>query len=164
MPINKLRPGAFQREAILDAIGYTPANEAEIQGQIEELLSSSNTSTYVFEGTTQNQNETEIFLNGELNNRLLIATNKTIYYSIDATAKTADNSDFVALTIKGVATNKDDVVIDVGSLYEVIIVRTDSRVAVDIEGNNTNKSISVLVTGVENKTFNWKAQATVLEV
>lgn len=118
----------------------------------------------LFEGNTTNSIEQEIFVGGELNNRLLVAAGTSIYYTIDISCRRTDGTDFAAFTLKGVAANSGGTVEDIGSIYEIVVVRTDAAISVDVRANSGTGSLGVYVTGVMNKAFKWNAQLTVVEV
>ena len=116
-------------------------------------------------GTTTNSTETEIFVDGVSNSRIAVTDNKVSLYTIDIVARrTDDPADSAAWTLKAVAKRVSGTTSDVGNVYEIVIVRTDSNLAVDVRSDNTNDTLNIYVTGVTGKTFNWKASVTVVEV
>lgn len=120
---------------------------------------------YVLTGTTTNNTETEIFINGVSNNRISVPLNKTVYYTADIVCRRTDASgDHAAFYIKGVATNNAGTVSDVGLIYEVGITKTDPVFAVDFRADNTNDSVNLYVIGNTGKTLQWKCAVTALEV
>lgn len=142
--------------------------------QLESALSISQSSgggtsiysgEYVLSGTTTNSTETEIFVGGVSNSRIVVPTDKTVSYTADIVCRRTDSSgDHAAFSIRGVATNTAGTVTDVGSLYEILVARTDAAFAVDIRADDTNNSINIYVTGNTGKTVSWKCAITVLEV
>jgi hypothetical protein len=129
-----------------------------------ENTSSQPSNVFFFEGTTTDSAEKELFVNNELNNRLLVTTGTSIYYTIDISCRRTDGSDFAAFTLKGVVANSGGTVVDIGSIYEIVVVRTDVALSVDARANTSTGSLEVYVTGVLNKAFKWNAQLTVVEV
>lgn len=120
---------------------------------------------YVLTGTTTNNSETEIFINGVSNSRITVPLNKTVYYTADIVCRRTDASgDHAAFYIKGVATNNAGTVSDVGLIYEVGITKTDPAFAVDFRADNTNDSVNLYVIGNTGKTLQWKCAVTALEV
>lgn len=121
---------------------------------------------YVLSGTTTNATETEIFVNGIASSRIPVTTNTVLYYDADITCRRTDVSgDYAAFFLKGLATSSpSNIVSDVGAIYEVVVVRTDANFLVDIQANNTNKSLNVLVKGVAGKTISWKCVINTIEV
>lgn len=120
---------------------------------------------YVLTGSTTNNTETEIFINGISNSRILVPLNKTVYYTADIVCRRTDTSgDHAAFYIKGVATNVSGVVSDVGLIYEVGVTKTDPVFAVDFRADNTNDSVNLYVIGNTGKTLQWKCAVTALEV
>jgi hypothetical protein len=123
------------------------------------------TNTYVLTGTTTNATQTEIFVNGVANSRIPIATNVTAYYTMDIAARRTDVvGECAAFYLKSLATNVNGTVSDVGSVYEVVVSRSDTNYLVDLKADNTTKSMTVLVNGVAGKTINWRAVVTTVEV
>ena len=136
--------------------------DASSGGSTSVQQSSSNVS--LFEGTTTNAIEKELFVNNELNNRLLVNIGTSIYYTIDISCRRTDGTDYAAFTLKGVAANLSGTVEDIGSAYEIIVVRTDPTLSVDARVNTSTGSLGIYVTGVINKAFKWNAQLTMVEV
>lgn len=120
---------------------------------------------YVFSGVSTGNTETELFINGVLNNRMLVPLNKTIYYTADIVCRRTDTpTDHAAFYVKGVATNTGGTVTDVGLIYEVVVARTDAAFAVDFRADDTNDSVNFYVTGNTGKTLSWRCALTILEV
>lgn len=120
---------------------------------------------YTFLGSTTNAVETEIFINGASNNRITINYDFFMYYTIDIVCKgTGSTTDLAAFYLKGAAVNRADVVSDAGSLYEVVVTRSDANILVDVRADNTNKTLNIYVTGVSGKSFSWKAIVTTVEI
>lgn len=143
-----------------------------VQLDAQVVISSGATATpsiysgeYQLTGTTADSTETEIFVDGISNSRILVPINKTVYYTADIVCRRTDASgDYAAFYIKGVATNLSGTVSDVGLVYEVNVVKTDAAFAVDFRADNTNDSVNLYVTGNTGKTLQWKCAVTALEV
>ena len=120
---------------------------------------------YVLTGTTTNATETEIFVSPTFT-RIPVAANTVVYYTADITCRRTDVSgDYGSFFLKGVAANSSaGVVTDVGLIYELIVARTDANFLVDLQADNTNKSVKVLVTGATGKTLSWKCVINTVEV
>lgn len=142
---------------------WVDASSSE-SSSLESNLPTQPSNIFFFEGTTTNAIEKELFVNNELNNRLLVSTGTSIYYTIDISCRRTDGTDYAAFTVKGVAANSSGIVADIGSIYEIIVVRTDAALNVDARVDTSTGSIGVYVTGVINKAFKWNAQLTVVEV
>lgn len=142
------------------ALIWDDANSKFVPGDV----SSGGPLIYNLEATTTDATETELFIGGVSGQRVPVATDKTIYYTIDLVARRTNGNDFAAITLKGVASNTGDSVIDIGSIYEIIVVKTDGSITVDARADDTNNSIGIYVTGIAEKTFAWKAQISVIEV
>ena len=128
-------------------------------------VNSAYTNQYTLTGTTTGNTETEIFVNGVNNSRILVTANTGNFYTIDYTAKSNTYGDFAAFYVKGiVSSNTTNFVSDQGSIYENIIVRTDSTWLVDARANNATKTLNVYVQGGTNKNVSWKAIVTTMEI
>jgi hypothetical protein len=138
---------------------YFIGNGSQLTG-----LPESYSNVYFLQGTTSNNTETELFVNGELGNRITVPVDSSMYYTIDITCRRTDGSDFAAFTLKSVVSNAGNTVTDVGAVYEIVVARTDASISVDARADDANNSIGVYVTGVTGKSFTWKAQVTVVEV
>ena len=120
---------------------------------------------YVLTGTTTGNVETEIFVSPTFT-RIPVAANTVVYYTADITCRRTDVSgDYGSFFLKGVAANSSTgVVSNVGLIYELIVARTDANFLVDLQADNTNKSVKVLVTGATGKTLSWKCVINTVEV
>jgi hypothetical protein len=124
----------------------------------------SGNSGVILQGTTTNATETELFVDGESDNRIVIPTDTSVYYNVELVCKRTNGVDFAAISLKGMAANTGGTTEDIGSIYEVITVRTDVGISVDtrvISGTNT---LGLFVTGVAGKNFSWKANVTLVGV
>jgi hypothetical protein len=120
---------------------------------------------YVLTGTTTGNAETEIFVSPTFT-RIPVAANTVVYYTADITCRRTDVSgDYGSFFLKGVAANSSTgVVSNVGLIYELIVARTDANFLVDLQADNTNKSVRVYVTGAIGKTLSWKCVINTVEV
>ena len=120
---------------------------------------------YVLFGTTSNNTETEIFVGGVSNSRIPIATNSTMNYTLDITARRTDADGYSAgYQLKGVVDNNSGTVADVGDVYEIIIAEDDADLTIDATADNTNKSLKVTVTGQSGHTYKWMCAVKTYEV
>ena len=120
---------------------------------------------YVLFGTTTNNTETEIFVGGVSNSRIPIATNSTMNYTLDITARRTDADGYSAgYQLKGVVDNNSGTVADVGDVYEIIIAEDDADLTIDATADNTNKSLKVTVTGQSGHTYKWMCAVKTYEV
>jgi hypothetical protein len=125
--------------------------------------SSSFSNQYVLTGTTSNSTETEILVNGST--RIPVATNKSVNYIVNIAARRTDTpGDYAMFELQGIAANSSGTVSDIGSVYEVIVARTNAGYLVDARADDTNNSINIYVTGVTGHTISWKASVQVVEV
>ena len=120
---------------------------------------------YTLTGSTTDATETEIFIGAVSNSRIGITNNTFVYYTVDIVSKgTGSTTDLAAFYLKGAAVNRSTVVSDTGSLYEVVVTRSDANMLVDVRADNTNKTLNLYVTGVSGKAFSWKAIVTTVEI
>jgi hypothetical protein len=147
---------------------YTQANSATTLAQAaydQANTAGTGSGEYILTGSTTNNTETEIFIGGVSSSRIGIANNTFMYYTVDIASKgTGSTTDLAAFYLKGAAINNSNVVSDTGSLYEVIVTRSDANMLVDVRADNTNKTLNLYVTGVSGKTFSWKATVTTMEI
>jgi len=120
---------------------------------------------YVLSGTTTNNTETEIFVGGVTDSRIPVATNSTMNYTLDITARRTDADGYSAgYQLKGVVDNNSGTVADVGDVYEIIIAEDDSDLTIDATADNTNKALKVTVTGQTSHTYKWICVVKTYEV
>mgnify|MGYP003967481891 CR=1 FL=1 len=120
---------------------------------------------YVLSGTTTNNTETEIFVGGVTDSRIPVATNSTMNYTLDITARRTDADGYSAgYQLKGVVDNNSGTVADVGDVYEIIIAEDDSGLTIDATADNTNKALKVTVTGQTSHTYKWICVVKTYEV
>jgi hypothetical protein len=118
---------------------------------------------YVLYGTTTDGAETEILINGST--RIPVAVNTSVSYTVDVVARRTDViGDVAAFQLRSVALNNANTVSDIGTVYEIVVARTDATMNVDAKVDNTYKSIGIWVTGVTGKIINWRAVVTTVEV
>jgi len=121
--------------------------------------------SYILTSTTTNNTETEAFINGVSGTRIPVNTNKSLYYTADVICRRTDSTgDHAAWYIKGLSTNASGTVTDIGSLYEIIVARTDANFLVDFRADDANNSLGVYFTGSTGKTISWRCVVNVLEV
>ncbi len=125
--------------------------------------SSSFSNQYVLTGTTTNNTETEILVGGST--RIPVATNKAVNYIANIAARRTDTAgDYAMFELRGIASNQSGTVADVGSLYELVVARTNAGYLVDARANDSNNSINIFVTGVTGHTIDWKASVQTIEI
>ena len=141
-----------------ESIGLTP-------GEPGPSVPSVYSAEYSLQGSTSNATETEIFVGGVSGQRIPVNTNTALSYTVEITCRRTDTvGDYGSWFVKGLVINNAGAVSDVGSLYEVVVARTDASMVVDIRADDTNNAIAVFVTGATGKTVSWKAVVTVIEV
>ena len=123
------------------------------------------TKNYVLYGTTTDATETEIFIGGTSNSRIPVASNTTVFYSVDVAARRTDaTGESGGWSLKAVADNFSGTVADVGTVYEIQVATDDANFAVDVRADDTNDAIGVHVTGAAGKTIRWTAIVRTFEV
>ncbi len=142
----------------------------EMESDISISVSSGSTASsaysnqYTMTGTTSNAVETEIFIGGVAGARIPVAVNTSMHYTLDFVCRHADHASGASFMLKGMVKNVDGTVSDVGMLYELIVVRTDPSLSVDVRSDNTNDTLNVYVTGNSSKVVNWKCAVSTVEV
>jgi len=122
-----------------------------------------NTKIYSYSGTTTNSIETEIFVNGTANNRMVLNSNTTILYNIDIVARRTDvQGTNAGYNIKGVISKNINTAADVGLIYEIVIARDNSFYNFDARANNG--TLCLYANGVNAHSITWNAILTTVEV
>jgi hypothetical protein len=120
---------------------------------------------YVLTGNTTDNTETEIFIGGYSNTRIPITVDKNIFFTVDVVAReTSAGNNYAGITLKSAASNKANIVSDLGDIYEVIVARSSPVISIDARADNTNKTINLYVTGLTGVTLSWRAVVTTVEV
>jgi hypothetical protein len=143
----------------------TAVNSFSSGGGSSPADSSAYSNQYVLTATTTNATETEAFVNGTDNIRVPVPADTVVSYTVEVACRRTDSpGDYGSWFVKGVAANSGGNVSDIGSLYEVIVARTDVLLSIDVRANNTTDSVELHVSGVGGKTFVWRAAVTTVEV
>lgn len=122
------------------------------------------TKTWILRGTTNNEFETELFIDGS-STRIPVGYNRTLTYDIYIVARRTDTVGFSAgWNIKGVIDNFGGVTADVGNLTEVNIAADDPDWVVDVRTNDTTDTLNIYVTGKVGHTIRWVAYVRTVEV
>ena len=138
--------------------------KAEVNSAIANVTTSYS-HQYALSNTTTDATETELFINGTYNTRIAVPINKGISYTIDIIGRSVNIvGEIVYLTLKGAAFNNAGTTTDIGSIYEVVVARTDANFLADCRADNATDSIKVYVTGAAGKTITWKAVVTTIEL
>lgn len=152
-------------------IKYTYINDGDSLQWVElESLVNVNTGNaysnqYVLTATTTNATETELFINGISNYRIPISNNTAVMYTADIACRRIDSgTEYGAFTLKSLVSRTGTGTVDVGSVYELVIARSDANFNVDARANNANSGLSIYVTGVAGKTIQWRAVVLTVSV
>lgn len=148
-------------------------NTPTIPSDVSDLTDTSNllgsggssvfSNQYSLTTTTSNATETELLVNGST--RIPVATNTSVNYIVNIAARRTDTpGDYAMFEIRGVAANSAGTVSDIGSVYELVVARTNAGYLVDVRADDTNNSVNIYVTGVSGHTVDWKAIVQTIEV
>lgn len=120
---------------------------------------------YTLSGTTSDNVETEIFIDGVLNSRIPINNNTAISYVVECIATSVDSPyEHAAINIRGAARNVSGVCSDLGLLYEIIVTTSNNSIVIDSRADAVNNALGIYVKGLPSRNFKFKVQVTVLEV
>ena len=117
---------------------------------------------YILYATTTNAEETELLINWV--DRIPVSANTAIFYSVDVIGRCTNAADSSAFYLKGVASNISGTTSDVGSLYEIIVARTNNNIVIDVRVNSSLNTLGVYVTGTISNTIKWVACVKTTEV
>jgi hypothetical protein len=117
---------------------------------------------YVLTGETANATETEIFVGGQVGERILLPADTVVAYSVEVLA--VGLTDVASFELKSVARNKFGVTSDIGSVYELVIARTDASINVDARIATGVSAIGLYVTGPASKAISWRAVVKTVEI
>ncbi len=118
---------------------------------------------YIVEGTTTDDVEKEIFIEGIEGSRIQIAADSAVYYQADFVARTVGTgTDVAAWTLKGLANRNAGGTVDQGLIYEERIASTDPNFSVDVRANSVVNTINIYVQGAVGKTIAWRVHCSVL--
>lgn len=157
--------GTQETIKFIGAGGITTASDAEGNITITQGAGGAGvfSNQYSLTTTTSNATETELLVNGST--RIPVATNTSVNYIVNIAARRTDTpGDYAMFEIRGVAANSAGTVSDIGSVYEVVVARTNAGYLVDVRADDTNNSVNVYVTGVSGHTVDWKAIVQTIEV
>jgi len=141
------------------------SDNVTVSGTFSQGTSSYVANHYVLHGETTDATETEIFVNNQSGNRIPVATDSTMAYSVDVVARRTDaTGESGNWHLKGTADNFSGTVADVGDVYEVVISADDTNLEVDARADDSNNSVNIYVVGVAGKTYRWVAKVTTIEV
>lgn len=157
--------GTQETVKFIGAGGITTASDAEGNITITQGAGGAGvfSNQYSLTTTTGNATETELLVNGST--RIPVATNTSVNYIVNIAARRTDTAgDYAMFEIRGVAANSAGTVSDIGSVYELVVARTNAGYLVDVRADDTNNSVNVYVTGVSGHTVDWKAVVQTIEV
>ena len=115
-------------------------------------------------GTTSNNTQTEIFVDGVASSRMTISSDVTWMFEIKIAARRTDaDNESAAYLFQGCIDNNAGTTALVGSLNKVVIAEDTAAWDVDVQADNTNDALIILVTGETAKTIRWTALVTIVE-
>ena len=122
-------------------------------------------SRIVFFGTTINNTQTEIFPGNNSNYRVIIPTDTTWGFVGWIVARRTDSDNESAFyEVKGAIDNNNNTVALVGAITNTVVNRDSVAWVVDVQADNSNKSIAVKVTGENAKNIRWVATLNLVQV
>ncbi len=150
-------------------IVYSPAISANwakpIPTDVKTALNSIQKRFYHLEGQTTDAVLTEIFINGESNNRITIATDTTKMFDIKILSRRTDTgSESAGYILQCVIRNVAGTVTQVGSTLKTVIAEDTAAWDVSCVADNTNKSINISVKGQAAKTVAWTCEVETLTI
>ena len=112
--------------------------------------------TYVLQGSTSNNTQTEIVIGGFANTRMLLGNNECWMFDIDILAVNSGNNEQAGWKYSGMIHNFGGTTTLTSNLGEVE-VDPQTNWSVDVSADNTNDALVVKVTGENSKTIRWVA-------
>ena len=108
----------------------------------------------VLSGTTSNNTQTEIFVDGVASSRMTIATNTTWMFSAMVAARSATES--AGYKIEGVIKNDGGTTSLVGTAVKTVFAEEDATWDVTVEADDTNDALVFKVTGDSADSVVWE--------
>ena len=108
----------------------------------------------VLSGTTANNTQTEIFVDGVASSRMTIATNTTWMFSAMVAARSATES--AGYKIEGVIKNDGGTTSLVGTAVKTVFAEEDATWDVTVEADDTNDALVFKVTGDSADSVVWE--------
>jgi len=108
----------------------------------------------VLSGTTANNTQTEIFVDGVASSRMTIATNTTWMFSAMVAARSATES--AGYKIEGVIKNDNGTTSLVGTAVKTVFAEEDATWDVTVEADDTNDALVFKVTGDSADSVVWE--------
>ena len=105
-------------------------------------------------GTTNNNTQTEIFVDGVLNSRMTLTSNTTWMFSAMVAARSTTES--AGYKIEGVIKNDAGTTSLVGTAVKTVFGEDDSAWDITVEADDTNDALVFKVTGDSADTVNWE--------
>ena len=105
-------------------------------------------------GTTANNTQTEIFVDGVASSRMTIATNTTLMFSAMVAARSATES--AGYKIEGVIKNDGGTTSLVGTAVKTVFAEEDTAWDITVEADDTNDALVFKVTGDSADSVVWE--------
>ena len=112
--------------------------------------------TYVLNGSTGNNTQTEIFVGAQASTRMAVSNNNAWMFDVDIIAVNAGNNEQAGWKYSGMIHNFGGTTSLTSNLGEVE-VDPQTNWSVDVSADNTNDALVVKVTGENSKTIKWVA-------
>jgi hypothetical protein len=148
---------------------YTPAVSANwtkpIPTVVKDALDAIQKRYFHLEGQTTDNSTTEIFINGESNNRITIATDKSRMFDIKILGRRTDSgSESAGYILQCVIRNVAGTVTMVGSVLKTVVAEDSNPWDVSATADNTNKCININVKGQNSKDISWTCEVETLTI
>lgn len=148
---------------------FTPYGEltsASVQGALEQVNNKMVATYRTWSGTTSDAVATEIFLNSVTNNRFTLSVNSAIAYKMVVIAYNSTGGVGKHWEIEGsIKRGANTVTQMIARIGSAIFEDTGTTAwALDITGDDTNKSLKIAVTGATSTTIKWSATAMITTV
>jgi len=121
----------------------------------------SSSASTTLSGTTSNNTQTEIFVGGVLNSRMVLASNTTWMFSAMVAARSATES--AGYKIEGVIKNDGGTTSLVGTAVKTVFAEEDATWDITVEADDTNDALVFKVTGDSADSVIWEVTANKTE-
>ena len=139
--------------------GFLTAGDAPTARAAIGVVDPSKTS---LSGTTSNNTQTEIFVDGVASSRMTLTSNTTWMFSAMVAARSATES--AGYKIEGVIKNDAGTTALVGTAVKTVFGEDDSAWDVTVEADDTNDALVFKVIGDTVDSVNWEVLVDKLEV
>jgi len=130
----------------------------------DQALNPVENTQYILYGTSENQTEIQLYRDSN-NSQVPLVGQSTVFYEVEVVGRNNIDSDTCAFQFKGILDyNQAGDVNSVADQKEVMSAGNNIEYDARVLRDNTNKSLSVLVTGDERKQMAWVAHVKLTQV